>query len=126
MARSSLAYMFQEDLYQFTTPLVVVLKEAWETYSADERSLLQKILISVKVDIDAVHIVTEPVLNLEALRPFAPARVLIFGTRTEQEIAPYQDTAAHDFRVIRADDLHELNEERKKNLWLALRQMFGR
>jgi hypothetical protein len=32
----------------------------------------------------------------------------------------------HGFRVIRADDLHELDDDRKKNLWLALRQMFGR
>lgn len=126
MERSSLAYIFEEDLYSFSAPMLVVLARAWETYSDDERSLLEKILTSVKIDINAVHIIVEQDLKLEALRLFAPARVLIFGAETDEALAPYQDTAVHGFRVIRADDLHELNDERKKNLWLALRQMFGR
>lgn len=125
MARTSLAYMFQEDLYQFTASIVVVLGRAWETYTSDERELLQKILNSVKVDINAVHIVAEGSTNLESLRPFAPSRVLIFGTQVKEDIPSYEDTVVRGFRVIRAHDLHELDDDRKKNLWLALRQMFG-
>jgi hypothetical protein len=125
MSHPSRAYPFHEDLYYFTAPVVVVLKRAWETYSANERSLLQKILTSVKVDINAVHIVTEASLKLEMLRPFGPARVMIFGADVEEDIGTYQDTLAHGFTAIRADDLSELTDERKKNLWLALRQMFA-
>jgi hypothetical protein len=125
MTGTSLAYMFQEDLYTFATPLLVVLKNPWESYSADEHKLLEKILTSVKVDINSVHMATMASVEFRALEVFAPSRVLIFGSETGQDIPLYQETAAHSLRVIRADDLGNLNEERKKHLWSALRQMFG-
>lgn len=125
MTGSPLSYMFQEDLYYFEAPALVVLKRPWESYPSDEQRLLEKILTSVKVDINAVQIVVFPTINLDALNGIAPSRVLVFGSETTQDIPLYQETTAHCFRVIRTDDLSELNDERKKHLWSALRQMFG-
>jgi hypothetical protein len=116
--------LFQEELYHFSSPVVVVLPRPWNSYSIEEHILLEKILTSVKIDMNAIHVVSRPSLSLAGLQPFSPARVLIFGSDTHPEIPMYQPTPAQGFIVIKADDLTGLDEGRKKNLWLALRQMF--
>ena len=119
------SYLFQEDLYNFTTPVVVVLSKTWESYSNEEQLLLNKILTSVKVDVNAVQIVAQPVIELAALQIYSPEKVLIFGSATTEDIGLYQSASAQGFIVIRADDLSLLDDQKKKNLWIALRQMFG-
>lgn len=125
MNHSTLSQLFQEDLYYYTTPVMVVLSKPWDSYNFEEQVLLQKILTSVKVDMNSIQMVSQPSLNLHSLLPFSPARVLIFGSETDEEIALYQSTPVQGFTVIRADDLTQLDEGKKKNLWIALRQMFG-
>lgn len=119
------SYLFQEDLYNFTTPVVVVLSKTWESYSNEEQLLLNKILTSVKVDVNAVQIVAQPVIELAALQIYSPEKVLIFGSATTEDIGLYQSASAQGFIVVRADDLSLLDDQKKKNLWIALRQMFG-
>lgn len=122
---STLTHLFQEELYFITNPLVVVLPKAWESYGTVEQTLLQKILTSVKIDMDAIQMVVLPSVELESLRIFSPARVLIFGSGTNEGVPLYELTVAQGFKVIRADDLCRFDEQKKKNLWIALRQMFG-
>lgn len=124
MTAHPLSHMFQEELYRFSPPVVVVLSRPWTSYSTEEQALLQKILTSVKTDIRAVQIMSQPSVKLEALPLNRTAKVLVFGSAAS-EIPPYQEVTAHGFKVIRGDDLSELNDEKKKSLWLALRQMFG-
>lgn len=124
MNHRALPYLFQEELYSFTTETLVVIPKDWQLYEAEERALLKKILNSVKVDIHAVRVVTLPVVDLEDLHIYSPSRVLIFGSRVNGSV-PYQATSAQAFTVMAADDLSELDDQKKKNLWLALRQMFG-
>ncbi|HEX8039058.1 MAG TPA: hypothetical protein VF490_07890 [Chryseosolibacter sp.] len=125
MTVNSYPSMFQEDLYYFTEPVVVILKRTWDAYSPNEQNLLRKILTSVKVDINAVRILAGPSVEWSAVAASGPSRVLIFGADTKEDLASYEAVAAHGFTVIRADDLGELNEEKKKILWNGLRQMFG-
>ena len=117
--------LYQEDLYQFANPLIVVLPRAWDTYNIEEKMLLCKILGSVKMDLSASQMVVQPALSLNDLNVFTPARVLVFGSDTAEAITFYQATPAQGFIVIRADDLSQLDDQKKKNLWSALRQMFG-
>ena len=118
-------YLFQEELYHFTAPLVVVLPKPWESYAGEDQNLLNKILTSVKVNVNAVQIIVQPLVDLSSLKVYSPARVLVFGAGTTDEIALYQSVAACGFMVLRADDLNLLDDQKKKNLWMALRQMFG-
>lgn len=122
---SVLSHLFQEDLYLFSAPVVVVLPKPWESYDPEEQTLLQKILTSVKIDIGAVQMVVHPSIELASLKVFSPSRVLIFGSSIQEDIPLYEATAAQGFIAIRADDLSMLDDQKKKNLWLALRQMFG-
>jgi hypothetical protein len=122
--RDALPHLFQEELYQFTAPMTVVVPRPWETYTQEEELLLAKILTSVKIDIGAVQMIEQAVLDLQALPIYSPTRVLIFGSASE-DLPLYQVVPAQGFTVIRADDLAMLDDIKKKNLWAALRQMFG-
>ena len=124
MSYSITSPLFQEELYHYTTPVIVVLAKAWEDYHPDEHVLLKKILTSVKIDINAVQIISRPSLKLASLATFSPAKVLIFGCQTDEDIALYQLVPAQGFIVINADDLTQLDDAKKKNLWMALRQMY--
>lgn len=125
MNDQALSALYSEELYRYDTPLVVVLPRAWDTYSADDQSLLKKILTSVKVDINAVLIIARSSLDLKELSVYSPARALLFGCAVDTGVPDYQQTAAQGFTMIKADDLNALDEQKKKNLWIALRQMFG-
>lgn len=122
----ALSQLFPEDLYQYSSPLVVLLSKDWASYSDEEQTLLKKILSSVKVDIHTVQISARPSVDLKALQVFRPTKVLMFGVNSSGGDLPlYQAITAQGFMVIRADDLTALDDQKKKNLWLALRQMFG-
>ena len=123
MSYSPISQLFQEELYHYTTPVIVVLPKAWDEYHHNEHVLLTKILTSVRVDINTVQIISQPSLKLTSLAPFSPSRVLIFGSDTQEDIVSYQPVPAHGFTVIKADDLTQLDDSKKKNLWMALRQM---
>ena len=125
MNSSALTHLFQEELYRFSTPVIVVLTRPWDAYTADEQLLLGKILTSVKVDINAVQMVVRPSLDIRSLGIHAPARVLIFGAEPTESLEMYQPVAAQGFMVIRADDLGAFDEQKKKTFWVGLRQMFG-
>ena len=121
----ALAHLFPEELYAFTSPLVVILPRQWDAYSTEQQNLLQKILTSVKVDLNSIQILVQPSVELKSLLIYSPARVLVFGCTIREDVPFYSATAAQGFIVIRADDLNALDDQKKKNLWLALRQMFG-
>ena len=117
--------LFQEELYFFTSATLVVLPKPWEDYGTAEQTLLEKILTSVKISMDAIQIVVQPSVDLKSLHAYSPARVLIFGSESRDDIPLYKETPAQGFIVIRADDLTVLDEQKKKNLWVALRHAFG-
>lgn len=125
MNPEALPHLFQEDLYSFSISVVVVLPKPWQDFGAEEQVLLKKILASVKVDINAVQMVIRPSIELKALHIYSPSRVLLFGVTPNEHVPFYQTQTAQGFTVVRADDLSALDEQKKKNLWLALRQMFG-
>ena len=126
MDSQALSQLFPEDLYQYSTPIVVVLAKDWTSYSEEEQMLLKKILGSVKVDINSVQMVAKPLIDLKALQVYRPSKILLFGANSADDNLPlYQSATAQGFILIRADDLSVLDEQKKKNLWLALRQMFG-
>lgn len=124
--RSLLTHLYQEEVYHFTHLVTVVLARPWASYSAEEHAMLYRMLGAVHVSPGRVRTLVRPSLNLKSLIPFSPERVLVFGsTIQDSEVPLYQDTSVMDFRVIRAEDLDALDDQKKKILWAALRQMFG-
>lgn len=125
MNAQALPLLFQEDLYSIRAQMVVVLRKDWDRYEEEEQILLTKILASVRVDFNAVRMIALPAVDLSALQIYTPARVLIFGSVVADNVPSYEAISAQGFTAIRADDLTELDDQKKKSLWLALRPMFG-
>ena len=117
------AYLFQEELYNVPPPTVVILAQPWESYNESDRALLGKILGSVKIDVGSVRILTRQTLSMDELAFDQATKVLIFGSAVD--LAGYQPVQAQGFTVVKADDLTQLDDVRKKSLWGALRQMFS-
>lgn len=116
-------YLFTEELYQFPQKVVVVLAREWDTYADDEKALLSKILGSVKLHPGSVQIVVQANLNLSSLAAYNPSGVLVFGSKTEG-VKSYEAFQTQGFAVLKADDLPELDDAKKKSLWLVLKTMF--
>lgn len=124
MSDSALSYLYQEDLYQIPGKVTVILRRPWSSYSPEHQTLLSKILASVKLSLSSVQVLTADTFNMDALDHRA-SRILIFGSIADASIIPYQANQAQGFTIIRADDLPELDDQKKKSLWIALKSMFG-
>jgi DNA polymerase III psi subunit len=124
MSATLASYIFQEELYDIPSPILVILRHPWSSYVESDRALLSKILGSVKIDSASVRILTRKSLSLSDLTSNQATSVLVFGSEMDQ-ITPYQPMQAQGFTVVKADDLTELDDARKKSLWGALKQMFS-
>ena len=124
MSASPLVHLFSEDIYSIPQPVVIVVARPWEDYASEERSLLGKILGSVKLDLASVRIIHREKITHSEIAELASQKVLVFGAESP-DIKPYESQQAQGFTVIKADDLSALDDAKKKSLWLALRNMFG-
>jgi DNA polymerase III psi subunit len=123
MSSTLASYMFQEELYDVPAPVLIVLGQPWSSYNEEHHALLKKILSSVKIDVASVRILTQKIFSIEELGSSQATRVLIFGS--ESDITPYQPVQAQAFTVVKADDLTQLDDAKKKSLWGALKHMFS-
>jgi DNA polymerase III psi subunit len=119
-----LNHLFPETIYHLPPRVVVIVARPWETYAPEEKALLSKILASVRLSPATVQIITQPALSLASLAAYAPSKVLVFGSQSEG-LRSYEAAQAQGFTVLKADDLPALDDAKKKNLWLALKNMFG-
>jgi len=117
--------LYQEEIYSVPTPVIVVLPRVWHDILEDDRALLAKILGSVRISMDSVLIVTRNNISKDGLAALNPGKVLIFGVPVQEDIKPYEYIRLGSCEAIKADDLHQLDDAKKKSLWLALRKMFG-
>lgn len=111
-------------MYDIASPVLVIIPRPWHNILEAERALLTRILGSVRLKAASVLVQHRPQVTMEQLKAFQPGKVLIFGSSFEPGIPAYTCTELKGFSLIRADDLSDLDEVRKKNLWTALRQMF--
>ena len=117
--------LYNEELYAFSPPVVVVVSRPWTEISAEHKSVLAKMLLAVKLSLETVQIITRQEFTLEELGPFQSGKVLAFGANLKIPAALYQHISQNGTSLIVSDSLEQLDDVKKKNLWLALRQMFG-
>lgn len=126
MSQSSvLENLFTEELYKVPSKVVVVVPKPWKEITEDERAVLSKMLVAVKLSMAHVHVVTRTQFTLEDFQAFPPQRVLAFGSSFNASSKLYENLSINGTSVILADALGQLDDAKKKSLWQALRQMFG-
>jgi len=115
---------YPEEVYQLNQRPIIVIHVNWNELTDNERELLSKILAAIKIPIDAVRIITQPLLDLSRLQGNTN-RVIYFGS-VNDGTAYYQVLATGEITYICAEPLRDLlsNEAARKQLWAALRQAF--
>lgn len=117
---------YQEELYQIRTRVLVIVSRPWQEISEEEKTLLNKILGSVKLSLARVHIVTLPAFTPEEVAPYGASRIIAFGAQLKTSPKQYENIITETgSQIIAADDFPQLDDARKKSLWAALKQMFA-
>ena len=118
-------YLFQEELYALKSKVMVVLNTGWNDLSTDDQLLLTKILSSIRKDIASVQIISMKEFDLEDLMAYSPRQIVAFGAVNKTPHPLYHLISMQGISLIQADSLPELDDSKKKSLWMALKQMFS-
>lgn len=118
-------YLYQEELYLVPSRTIILLNKEWNETSDEERMLLNKILASVKLSTSTVQILKKDDLTVNDLLPLNPLRVISFGVNISPIQKTFEFVPLDGIPIIVSEPLSQLDDAKKKSLWLALRQMFG-
>jgi hypothetical protein len=125
MTQSILRNLYQEELYRLPGKVIVVISRPWEEITLDDRTLLSKILGSMKLTLASVQIKISQEFSIEDFYPLAPTYIIAFGaTLKNSSNKKYEHLSIEDISVILADELNELDDLKKRSLWLSLKQIF--
>ncbi len=122
---TALESLYQEELYQVPSRVLIVISKPWEEHGDEERTVLTKMLAAVKLNLSAVQFLVLKSFALEDVAALAPPKVLVFGTTFSSSPKIYEHIVLNGTSIIVADAIENLDDQKKKNLWGGLRQMFG-
>jgi hypothetical protein len=116
--------LYTEELYRIPSKVIVVLPSPWESVSPEAQLLLTKILNSVQLTMASVQIVVYNSFSIDDFKAYSPAMIVAFGAIPKSSSKMYEVVTIEGISFINADSLDILNDVTKKNLWLALKQLF--
>jgi hypothetical protein len=71
--------------------------------------------------LDGVQIVSQQNPDIHAVKKLAPKWVIQFSNETTDEIPYYAVTSVEGLSLIKSHGLSDLDDARKKSLWMALK-----
>ncbi|HEY5746912.1 MAG TPA: hypothetical protein VIU12_12595 [Chryseolinea sp.] len=122
---SSLESLYQEELYSLPSPVLFILNQPWESISEPDKTVLTKMIGALRLSLASVRIITRPEFTLADIAAYAPTKVIALGATFKGSTELYKCLSLDGVSVVAGDALPALDDVKKKNLWLALRQMFG-
>jgi hypothetical protein len=117
-----LQYLYSEEIYKVSPKLLIVIDKPWSNVTNDEKILLDKILKALKQSLASVQIQTRREFSIEDFKVFTPSFVLAFGSKLRNSDKMYEEIQMDGTSIVVADDLDQLDDVRKRNLWLTLRE----
>jgi len=117
--------LFPEGLFAISPSPIIILDQPWETITASEKILLEKILTAIKQTLNTVSIKYQDSLDLSAWAE-KPSQVIYFGMPVKG-IPLYETITPNGVRMIASGNLKDLssNEDARKKLWQALKKQFS-
>jgi hypothetical protein len=101
-----------------------VISKSWSEMQDEEIILLGKILNAVKLSLAAVQVVTRRAFSAEDFKFFQPACIIAFGATLKDSTKMYENLTLDGIPIVVAHEFNQLEDTRKKNLWLTLKQVF--
>ena len=121
---NALENLYSEELYHIPPKILIVISKPWSEIQEDEKTLLGKILNSVKLSLSSVQIVNRAEFGFEDFTTYRPAYIIAFGATLKNSTKMYEKITAERAAIVVADELRQLDELRKRNLWLTLKEVF--
>ncbi len=121
---SILESLYQEELYRVPGKVIVIISRPWEEITSGDRILLSKILGSVRLSLASVQIKVCKEFSVTDFRPLTPTHIIVFGAVLKNVSNKYEHLSIQDISVVIADELNELDDLKKRSLWLTLKQIF--
>jgi hypothetical protein len=119
-----LVNLYPEELYKIKSKVLIVLSKPWSEVGDEEIILLGKILNAVKLSLAAVQIITRAEFTVEDFECYQPTCIIAFGSILKDSTKKYETLSIGGIPIVVADELLDLDDVRKKNLWLTLKQVF--
>jgi hypothetical protein len=116
--------LYQEELYNIRGKVLVLVPKPWAEIKGDERTLLTKILSSVKLSLASVQIINRTEFDSVDFTAYRPDCIIAFGSTLKNSNKMYEKIVKNDVAIVVADELDQLDDIRKRNLWLTLKQLF--
>jgi hypothetical protein len=122
---NALESLFQEELYILPSPPLIVLSKPWNELTTEELTTLSRMLNAVKLNLASVQIIVRKDFTLEEFSAYSPERILAFGSSLKGSSTLYENLSIGGISVIISESLSQLNDVKKKSLWMALKKMFN-
>ncbi len=123
MTTSLLQHLYQEEIYRIDPKFLVVIDKPWSEVSGDEKTLLEKILKALKLSLASVQILTASEFSTADFKAYAPSFILAFGSKLRDSETMYSEVKVSGISIVVADALDQLDEAKKRTLWLTLRPL---
>jgi hypothetical protein len=116
--------LYQEELFQITPKVLVIISKPWSALNNDEVILLGKILHAVKLSLAKVQIMTRIEFSVDDFKIYRPTYLIAFGARCKDSAEMYENLSINEASIVVAHDIDQLDDARKKRLWQTLKQVF--
>lgn len=117
--------LYQEELYQVPPKVIFIIAQPWEDLSESDTATLTKLISALKLSIAGVQINSMKSFSLDALTAYNPNKVIALGASFESSTLLYENFLEGGVSIILSESISQLDDAKKKNLWLALRKMFS-
>ncbi|MBL7873682.1 MAG: hypothetical protein JNM78_18835 [Cyclobacteriaceae bacterium] len=122
---SELETIFHEEIYSIPSPLLIILAKPWEELLEAELDTLSRMLKAIKLSLASVRIIVRKEFDVNELSALAATRVLAFGTSCSTPFTQYENINSDGISIIISESLDQLDDQKKKSLWIALKGMFS-
>jgi len=116
--------LFPEGLFMVPPAPTIIMDQRWETITAAEKTLLEKILTAIKQSLNSVTITYQDTFDLSS--PNHKSEHVIYFGKPVKGIPLYEAIEANGVNIVASETLYHLssNEQARKKLWLALKKQF--
>ena len=116
--------LYTEELYNLPPKVLIVISKPWSQIQEDEKTLLGKILSAVKLSLSSVQIINRAEFVVDDFDAFRPNCIVAFGATLKNSTKMYEKIVNAQTAIVVADELRQLDDIRKRNLWLTLKEVF--
>jgi len=116
--------LYSEELYNLPPKVLIVVSKPWSEIQEDEKILLGKILSAVKLSLPSVQIINRAEFGFDDFNAYGPVCIIAFGATLINSTKMYERIMVDRTAIVVADALRQLDDLRKRNLWLTLKEVF--